>query len=101
MTAGISETQWIVYDIRISVPALWIGRELNDRIRLEEAVNIRRMRLFEELNKKAGRRACPAFTALRPIVRTTIYFLLGAKLAAAVSSYGVASDHYVVSSHNF
>ena len=44
MSAGIGEPDGIVVNIRVSIPALRVGRVGNEAVRLDEAVDIRRKR---------------------------------------------------------
>ena len=46
MPSGVVIYNWAVLNVTVAVQALWIVKVRNDIIRLEEAVDIRRKRLF-------------------------------------------------------
>jgi hypothetical protein len=51
MTSRIGIVDWIVFNIAVPIPALRTEQLGNDRIRLEEAVDIRRNRPLQRVKK--------------------------------------------------
>ena len=52
MTRGINIFHGVISYIRVTVQVLWVGIARHNGVRAEEAVNIRRTRLFEQFKKK-------------------------------------------------
>ena len=58
MTGGIGVIERGIADIRITIQVLWIVKVRNDRIRLQEVVDIRRTRQFSVRKKELLKHHC-------------------------------------------
>jgi hypothetical protein len=61
MSCGIGISQWVIDYIAISIQALWVGIAWYDRVRTQEAVNIRRIGLpfADKITRRSKSRAPP------------------------------------------
>jgi hypothetical protein len=75
VTCRIDQFHWIITDIRIPIPTLRTCLVRNNRVRLGEVINIRRIPLSRTSIKKAGHRNHPASprSATSSEIATTVH----------------------------
>ena len=54
MPTGIGIPKWIIANIAIPIPALWVRRVRHNRVRAQKVARIRRTRPIQPLTKKTG-----------------------------------------------